>query len=169
MAAFQPLTRLGRPAEAHGVDTPDAYRAFQAALIAENRRRRPMIAWRDPFVHAATDLVPFVSGGRWVVLCRDCRNAPLYDPDWQLACCPECGAIYQGIAPPADATAIEETLMARPDAATRHWIGDPDAAAFLRLADVDTLQTLVDDNVTNGDAVPDAAAAALKSDAKVQP
>lgn len=118
--AWNPYTRLGRPAEGYNVPTPAAYRAWQAAVIAQHRQARPRLAWRDPFV-SSSPVTPIVNGGRWVVVCPDCGNAPLYDPEWQLACCPDCGAIYEQLVPPSDWQAIEAVLMARPALYQRNW------------------------------------------------
>lgn len=124
MDAFDPYFRLGRPAEAHNVRTPEEYRAYQARVIAHNRAHLPQRRWRDPFV-ADVAVQPFVNAGRWVVSCPACANAPLYDPEWQLACCCECGAIFEEVEPPAEWRAIETLLMARP-LGNRHWMpGEP--------------------------------------------
>jgi hypothetical protein len=121
--AFSPYSRLARPLELHNVRTADAYRAAQAAQIKEGRRRHPALHWRDPFTYTGPDrVVILVTGGAWKVVCPDCGNAPAYDPEWQLACCFECGARFEGLAPPADAAQIEALLMARPRVSTRNWM-----------------------------------------------
>jgi|SRR5581483_3580028 len=126
--AWHLYARLGRPLEAHNVSSPEAYKQYQAGVIALNRKARPALQWRDPFVADSAAVTPIVSGGRWVVVCADCDNVPSYDPEWQLACCPECGAIYDAVAPPADWLEIERLLMARPDLRTRHWTPDQSVA-----------------------------------------
>jgi hypothetical protein len=43
-------------------------------------------------------------------------------PEWRgLACCYECGAIYERLELPAKADEIERLLVARPDLQTRNW------------------------------------------------
>jgi len=61
-----------------------------------------------------------VSGGYWVVMCV-CGNAPSAHPDWHLACCFECGAIYRYLDVPIDRAEIESVLVRRP-MAHRHWV-----------------------------------------------
>jgi hypothetical protein len=55
------------------------------------------------------------------------------DPDWRLACCLECGAVYEGstLLLPADLAAIVAALVVRPDAATRAWIAPQTAGDLL--------------------------------------
>lgn len=131
METWSPYGRIGRPIEAHNVATPEAYRAYQARVIAHNRRERPALAWRDPFEADPRVVSPIVNGGRWVVVCASCGNAPLYDPEWELACCVECGATYTGVAPPPAWREIEAALMARPIMATRHWLPSESVADLL--------------------------------------
>ena len=55
------------------------------------------------------------------------------DPDWRLACCLECGAVYEGavLLLPSDRPAIVAALVQRPQAATRAWIAPQSAADLL--------------------------------------
>lgn len=124
---MQIYTRIGRPFEAHGVRTELEYRAWQLLFIGKARAKHTGKAFTDPAPAAADALdgfghpiAPFVSGGRWVVLCA-CGNGPSYDPAWQLALCPECGLQYVALAPPEDWQAIEVALMRRPEMSTRNW------------------------------------------------
>jgi hypothetical protein len=119
-ATWTPYNRIGRPLEAHSARDPQAYLERQARHIADMKIARPDLAWRDPFLSEERPL-PFISGGRWVVMCG-CGNAPSYDPDWMLALCFECGAAYQQLAPPAGWRQAEAMLMARPEMKMRHWI-----------------------------------------------
>jgi hypothetical protein len=122
LSQWTPYARIGRPLEAHGVSTPEVYRAAQAAFIRGMQAARPWLAWRDPFVSDAPPASgAVISGGCWKVVCDACGNAPAYDPDWQLACCFECGAIYQNLPPPTDWDLAEQVLLSRAAMATRNW------------------------------------------------
>lgn len=112
-------TRIGRPREAHEVQTATAYRRWHAAQIQRAKRARPSLPWRPPF-EAQITARPEIRQGRWVLACP-CGNAPSYDPDWQLACCVECGAVYT-VAPPPDAAQIEAVLMMRPRMQNRNYL-----------------------------------------------
>lgn len=139
-STWTPYNRIGRPLEAHGARTPTEYRARQAQHIADIKVARPELAWRDPFLSSETP-TPFVSGGRWVVMCG-CGNAPSYDPDWRLALCFECGASYERVPPPDRSDHGEAVLMARPAMTQRHWLVG------------ETLRDLIAENIAHGDAVP---------------
>ena len=71
---------------------------------------------------AETDqpLVARVDFGRWLGDCP-CGDAPVIDPEWSLACCLTCGAIYRAIVMPDDAKAIEAALLERPYPLNRFW------------------------------------------------
>jgi hypothetical protein len=118
---FDLYTRIGRPQEGHNVTTPEQYRQYQARLIEHNIERHPYMAWVRPYDAIGVVVAPRIDAGRWIVLCGVCSNAPLYDPDWKLACCCECGAVYAGVDPPEDWEAIETLLMARDTLAARRW------------------------------------------------
>lgn len=96
----------------HGVQTPEAYHQKQVEYLA--RARPPLAAWAnlDP-------VVVLISGGAWVLRCS-CGNAPAVHPAWRVARCFECGAVYEGLEIPADAAALEDTLVQRPTK-YRHW------------------------------------------------
>ena len=148
---FNPYTRIGRPLEAHNAATIEAYEAVQAGIIAHNRAKRPALKWRDPFAADATGLAPLVSGGCWGVLCPGCGNFAVYDPDWKLALCLECGAQFRDVEPPADWEAIEQILVARAELVHRQWgvkhvLGHADAR--------ESLDDLRDENRAHGDPVP---------------
>ena len=112
------LPVMGSPLHAHGVRTPAAYLAAQAAFITALRARFPDQPWRDPWP-APDGAVPIISGGRWLVVCT-CQNGCSASPAWDLACCFECGAIYRHLAWPAHREALETRLLASP-ASARHW------------------------------------------------
>ena len=116
------LPVIGTPLHAHGVRTPEAYLAAHAAFIAAMQARYDMLVWRDPWP-APDGARPQISGGRWLVLCT-CANGCSASPEWDLACCFECGAIYRRLVWPADREALEARLMALPSS-DRHWAEDP--------------------------------------------
>lgn len=112
-------TTLMTPLHVHGVRTEADYRALQSQFIARGRQVRPALQWRDPWVCADQPDV-FVAGGKWLVACA-CGNAPSVSPEWRLALCFECGAIYEGVTMPPDAAAIEAVLSRRPHPINRAW------------------------------------------------
>jgi hypothetical protein len=119
LTTWTPYNRIGRPLEAHGARTVGEYYARQAQHIEDMKRARPELAWRDPFIVESASPRPFISGGRWVVICP-CGNAPSFDPEWRVALCFECGAQYVGVAVPKEWESIEAALMARPSMTNRH-------------------------------------------------
>jgi hypothetical protein len=110
---------LLRPFQVHHVDTPEQYRAFQATVIATNRQRYPKRTWTDPWVCNAVRPV-YVALGKWLLRCV-CGNAPSVDPDWELACCCECGAIYEHVVMPPHWQDIEAALLLRPSILNHGW------------------------------------------------
>ena len=161
---WNPYTRLVRPLEAHNVATPEAYLSWQARIIAHNKAQLPARQWRDPFV-SRTPVTPFVNGGRWAVLCPDCLNMVVYDPEWRLACCGECGAQYQDVPAPADAGLLEAVLLERPALRTRSW----NTEWTVQAGPVESLIEIVRQNVEAGHAVPDAVIAAIAGDPVREP
>lgn len=120
-------TTITGPLHAHGVKTAKDYLLKQAAHIRDLQNARPDGPWGAPHpVTAPVDAL--VSGGRWVVVCP-CGNAPSASPDWQLACCFECGAIYHPTFP-VEREALEALLLARPVTRTRNW-APPESVADL--------------------------------------
>lgn len=114
------LREIGRPGHQHNVPTRAAYAARQAAFIQAGRVRYPRLTWRDPVT--VDDPIPAViSGGFWIVHCP-CGNGPAADPEWRLACCFECGAMYTSVVVPAAWRGIESALLERSEMATRNWL-----------------------------------------------
>jgi hypothetical protein len=114
-----PSDSLLTPLHVHGARTADEYRAMQRRAITNGKTQRPALGWREPWV-APGAREAFVSGGKWIVAC-DCGNGPSADRTWQLACCFECGAVYEVVVFPDDVAEIERLLLARPKVGTRHW------------------------------------------------
>lgn len=108
----RPYEVLSRPALGRVLDTPAALLAFQAAVLAARRGPAP--------AESALPLVARVDFGRWLGDCP-CGDAPVIDPDWSLACCLSCGAIYRTIVLPKGAADIETALLARPYPLNRFW------------------------------------------------
>lgn len=106
------------PLHVHGARTQDEYRSMQRRAIKNAIAMRPTLEWQEPWL-ADRGRFAWVSGGSWVVSC-DCGNAPSADPDWMLALCFECGAVYEQVAFPGNRAEIEAKLLARNPSA-RHW------------------------------------------------
>lgn len=77
------------------------------------------MAWRDPWP-APDRLAAYIGAGAWRVRCA-CGEAPPTHPDWRLACCSGCGAIYEDVIFPKTAAAIEVILLKRPQPIQRNW------------------------------------------------
>jgi hypothetical protein len=112
------------PLHVHGARTPEEYRALQRKFIKQGRIARPALAWSDPAVAPIAPPV-FIAGGKWVVRCL-CANCPSVHPVWRLACCFECGAIYEDLQVPEAAAAIAATLLERAHPSQRNWLPSED-------------------------------------------
>lgn len=112
-------TTLMTPLHVHGVRTPEEYRALQRSAIANGKTARPGLNWKEPWP-SDRGRSAFVSGGKWIVIC-DCGNGPSADPEWRLALCLECGAVYEDVALPDDRAEIERLLLERAQVSNRHW------------------------------------------------
>lgn len=108
----RPYEVLSRPALGRIIDTPEALLAFQAAVMAAQNKPAPR--------ERAQPFVARVDFGRWLGDCP-CGDAPVVDPEWSLACCLYCGAIYRNIVMPDDAKDVESVLMERPHQLNRFW------------------------------------------------
>ncbi len=75
---------------------------------------------KEPFA-SDQQPVPFVAGGKWVVMC-DCGDAPMASPAWDEARCFNCGAIYSALPWPEQIDLIAAALVARPSALVRAWL-----------------------------------------------
>lgn len=64
-----------------------------------------------------------VNHGRWVAECAACHSGMFTHPEWRLACCAQCGAIYNGVDFPDAARLAEVTrlLLARPRVENQNW------------------------------------------------
>jgi|TARA_Y100000310_G_scaffold98201_1_gene95919 hypothetical protein len=137
MRALLPTDHLLRPRELHPrVRTAADYRTQQRIAIEQKMQEFPGLNWERPWRHIGAGVVK-VSDSQWQIVCI-CGNYPLYDPEWQLACCYSCGAIYEQ-APPEEWREIERVLVARPKLGMRHWLPG------------ETLADLVAENLAHGD------------------
>ena len=124
MPSLLPTDRLLRPRELHPyVQTPAGYRRAQMRAIRQQMAAFPNLNWQWPWRYFGTVALK-VSDSQWQLVCA-CGNYPLYDPEWELACCYTCGAVYEQ-APPSDWREIERVLVNRPRLNNRHMlVGQP--------------------------------------------
>lgn len=138
-----PTDVILRPWHLHPhVSTPEDYRREQARAIDAKRDAFPNIPWSAPWAYDGPARPVKVSDSMWQLVCG-CGNCPMFDPEWELACCYTCGAIFTQ-APPAMWRAVERVLLCRPKVQTRHWL--PSLG--------ETLDTLMAENRQHGDPVP---------------
>jgi hypothetical protein len=109
----RPYESLSRPCLRRIIDSPDALLAFQWTVLTSSGRQQQR---RDVLTPAPL----FIAQGVCYVACP-CGDCPFADPEWQLACCLLCGAVYRTIVVPADFAAIEAALMRRPMPINRNW------------------------------------------------
>lgn len=111
------------------VRTEADYRARHLEAMRRAVAMYPNLDCRLPW-RPETQPAVFVAGGFWQVRCvtPGCGNYPAVQPEWGLALCWDCGAVYDGLQVP-DATDIERVLMRRP-MVHRNWI-QPETVADL--------------------------------------
>ena len=114
------MSVLRTPWDVHHVDTPEEYRAAQAAFLSRQRAASRGRITATPWTFVGAPPPVFISGGKWVLRCV-CHNHPSVHPDWRLALCFECGAVYEAVTIPAEAADIEAVLARRASLGTRHW------------------------------------------------
>ncbi len=136
------LDKIGRPREAHGVNSPEEYMQRAKEFLIRHGQR-PILRERE-----GPQPVAYVSDGRWVCDC-DCGNGPSVDPEWRLAVCFECGSIWRPVIP-ARYREAERVLLARPSPANRHWFPDPKIARRVGLLKAETIGDLKRDNQRMG-------------------
>lgn len=122
--AFLPKCLLG-PHHVHpGVNTERQYRLAQAKAIRDGQERYQNLEWRQPWLYLGAAPEVIVSGGRWLIRCAtpECGNYPSASPEWRLALCYDCGAIYEGLIFPDDIAEIERLLLLRPTLSTRNLL-----------------------------------------------
>ena len=132
--------RIGGPPEAHNAGTEAMYRLKQREQLRQLKAAMPFRPWPDePWLVVGNPRTAEINAGRWVVRC-DCGNAPSASPEWQLALCWDCAAIYEGVLFPEvnERMKIEAALLARPEMRNRMWRAP------------ETSDDLVAENIENG-------------------
>lgn len=114
---------VGGPEQAHGVRSEAEYR-LRAKSFLLRHGLQPILVERTERPEA------YVSDSRWVIDC-DCGNGPSASPEWGIAICLECGAVYRPTFP-EDLGDVEAALLARPSPRNRHWHPERETAADLR-------------------------------------
>lgn len=95
------------------VQTAEDYKLWHRVIILSRNDK----IWTPDL----NQLIVRINHGRWVADCTACNTGMLTRPDWNLACCSVCGAIYEGTLKfPADSR-IEALIRLRPDITTQHW------------------------------------------------
>jgi hypothetical protein len=117
-----PITHLLTPAdpEMHNVQTPEEYQQLQVRILQQVNTRRNQTDQRVIWTFVGEQPPVYVAMGKWVLRCS-CGNAPSVHPDWHIARCFECGAVYLNVMMPAQAREIERVLIERP-MAHRGWL-----------------------------------------------
>lgn len=134
------MERIGTAVEAHGVNSPDEYRARALDFLREKRAAGfpvevNILKWREP-------QIAHINHGRWVTFCPVCHSAPACHPEWLIAICFACG-IELDIVMPDDWRLGEQLLMQRENYTLRDW----------RTERGEPLENLVKENVAMGIAV----------------
>jgi hypothetical protein len=135
--------------ENHGVKSVGDYLEKHAAFMAKLARRGARF-----LVHKAVEpIAARIDANRWLVDCS-CGNCCATDPDWGIACCYACGAVYLTVTFPAvdDREQLEAVLVERTNLMDRAW------------APGETLVGLVAENVSIEARVPDGVIAAIVAD-----
>lgn len=128
---------IGTPVEMHQVASAEAYiQRAKEFLVAHGGR--PIIAESEQRPHA------YVSHGVWVCQCV-CGNGCSAHPEWGIAVCFECGALYRPIFP-KDRAVGEAALVARPDQRTRNWFPHDEVARRHGLGKGETVASLEREN-----------------------
>ena len=121
---FTHVQQLLRPKHLHPrVRTATDYRQRQVEAMRAMRSQYPYLHAPDPWPSQATPAV-YVDRGRILIRCQTtgCQNCPLVSPEWTLACCFACGAIYTQFSLPDTFAETERALMRRPLFETRNWL-----------------------------------------------
>lgn len=83
-------------------------------------------------VHARVD------HGRWCADCPECGHGMFTHRDWRIACCGECGAVYEHVTFPSQVDEIEFLLLQRPRRENHNW------------SPGETVATLLSENLAHG-------------------
>lgn len=109
---YDSLKQLARPQQALGVSSATLYAERQARVLADMKAAFPMLSIGDPW-NAPDGAIAWAAGGKWIVTCI-CGDAPIASPEWDIARCLACGAVYRNILWPEDREALENVLCVRP-------------------------------------------------------
>jgi len=104
---------------------------------AEYVSRNPALS--DPR-EIATEKLAFIGNGCWRIHC-ECGEATHTDPEWGIACCFGCGAIWTNVVFPENWRAIEDLLVQRRLQASRNWEAP------------ETIETLTEEQIAHGEPV----------------
>lgn len=93
-----------------------------SALEYRRAHAATMIAQGIPVIVSPDQPPVQAEAWKWCVTCTtvDCNNRPLFG--WAIACCFDCGAVYEGLALPEDWVEIERLLELRPRRSSRTWL-----------------------------------------------
>jgi len=116
------ITHLLTPAdpEMHYAKSPEDYQHMQERTLQKVNARRSPSDHRAVWTFVGEQPPVYVAMGKWVLRCA-CGNAPSVHPEWHVARCFECGAVYEHVTMPAQAREIERVLIERP-MKNRGWL-----------------------------------------------
>lgn len=119
VSAFPGYTRIIGPESLEiprvlRVRTPADYRTWQMIIVTARGGRVWITGVRVP---------AYINAGRWTADCHWCAKGMFTRPDWALACCGECGALYEPgtIVFPDQADAAVQILLRRPNRDSQNW------------------------------------------------
>ena len=117
MAGYDAISEIAKPIHVLGVATPEEYERLQLSYLQRQSRasRQTLEIW-----DVADSVDAYIRGSKWIVNCV-CGNAPSASPEWNVARCLECGAVFRNIRWPADRTMIECLLLLRRSSSERAW------------------------------------------------
>lgn len=95
------------------VQAPTDFLAWQAEHVARRGIAR--------VVGVSADVWARVNHGRWLADCQRCGQGMFTHPEWRIACCAECGAVYRGVVFPEAIADITRLLLQRPRRDTQNW------------------------------------------------
>ncbi len=112
---------IGRPPHEFGAacTSPAAWVGMMTQHLRAFARQYPLKPHGTPHTETLTGS-PLVRHGVWKIACS-CGEHPVYSPEWGLACCFHCGAVYDGIPLPPMLAEIERLLLLRPVMVHRNW------------------------------------------------
>jgi len=127
-------------ADAHG-RPPAMTERTEARLRLQQRLHCAKNPATSEVEEIATPIEAYIGNGCWRIKCR-CGERTHTNPEWGLACCFGCGAIYTHVIFPEHRAEIEALLVKRPVQSTRNW--EPK----------ETLDDLMAEQIAHGDPLP---------------